>query len=59
MPNNLVPILTSVNLSPRQLIVIIANIPLTIDALAFGHLVGEFFQVLELKFSVKSSEIFL
>jgi len=56
MPNNpdLVP--TSVNLSPQQLIVIIANIPPTIDALAFVDLVGEFFQVLELEFLVKSSK---
>jgi hypothetical protein len=56
VPNNpnLVPIL--VNLSPQQLIAATANIPPTIDAAAFADPVGEFFQVLELKFSVKSSE---
>ncbi len=59
MPNNpaLVPIL--VNLSPQRLIVTIANIPPTIDALAFDDPVGELFRVLELEFPVKSSEIFL
>jgi hypothetical protein len=43
MPNNpnLVP--TSINLSPQQFIVVIANIPPTIDALAFVDLVGEIF----------------
>jgi hypothetical protein len=59
VPNNPNPILTSLNLSPEQLIVATANIPPTIDAAAFVDLVGEFFQVLELEFSVKSSEIFL
>jgi hypothetical protein len=41
--NNPDPIPASVNLSPQQLIVIIANIPPTIDALAFADPVGEFF----------------
>jgi hypothetical protein len=43
MPNNpdLVP--TSINLSLQQLIVATANIPPTIDALAFANLVEEFF----------------
>jgi len=43
MPNNpdLVP--TSINLSPQQLTVVIANIPPTIDALAFVDLMGEYF----------------
>jgi hypothetical protein len=56
VPNNpdLVP--TLVNISPQQLIVITANIPPTIDAAAFADPVGEFFQVLELEFPVKSSE---
>ncbi len=56
MPNNpdLVP--TSVNLSPQQFIIVIVNIPPTIDALALVDLMGEFFQVLELKFPVKNSE---
>jgi len=56
MPNNpdLVPIV--VNFSPQQFIVAIANIPPTINALAFTNLVGEFFRVLELEFSIKSSE---
>ncbi len=56
MPNNpdLVP--TSVNLSLQQLIVAIANIPPTTDAAAFVDPVGEFFQILELEFIVKSFE---
>jgi hypothetical protein len=56
MPNNpnLVP--TSVNLSPQQFIIVTTNIPPTIDAPAFADPVGEFFQVLELEFLVKSSE---
>jgi hypothetical protein len=43
MPNNpdLVPI--SINLSPQQLITVIANIPPTINALAFANTMGEFF----------------
>jgi hypothetical protein len=59
MPNNpnLVP--TSVNLSPQQFIVVIANIPPTIDAPAFADSMGEFFRVLEVEFSIKSFEIFL
>jgi hypothetical protein len=54
MPNNpdLVP--TSINFSPQQFIVAIVNIPPTIDAPTFTDLVGELFQVLELKFPVKS-----
>jgi hypothetical protein len=50
MPNN------PVNLSPQQLIVATANIPLTIDVTTFVDPMGEFFRILELKFSVKSSE---
>ncbi len=56
MPNNPDMVPTLVNLSPQQFIVIIANIPPTIDALAFVDLVGEFFWVFELEFSVKSSK---
>jgi len=52
VPNN--PILISVNLSPQQLIVATTNNPPTIDALTFADLVGEFFRVLKLEFSVKS-----
>jgi hypothetical protein len=51
VPNNLDPVPTSVNLSLQQLIVVITNIPPTIDAPAFANPVGEFFRVLELKFS--------
>jgi hypothetical protein len=56
VPNNpdLVP--TSINLSLQQLIVATTNIPPNINAPAFVDLVGEFFRVLELEFSVKSSE---
>jgi hypothetical protein len=59
MPNNLDSILTSVNHFSQQFIVITTNIPPTIDALAFAYRVGELFQVLELKFSVKNFEFFL
>jgi len=54
MPNNLDLVPTSINLSPWQLIVVTANILPTIDVLAFADLMGEFFQVLELEFPVKS-----
>jgi hypothetical protein len=53
MLNNPNPISTLVNLSPQQFIIAIANIPPTIDAPTFANLVGEFFRVLELEFSVK------
>jgi hypothetical protein len=56
MPNNPDPVPTLINLSSQQLIVVIVNIPPTIDALGFADLVGEFFQVLELEFPIKSSE---
>jgi hypothetical protein len=59
MPNNLDLVLTSINSFPQQLIVAIASIPPTIDAPTFVNLVGEFFQVLELKFMIKSFEFFL
>jgi hypothetical protein len=55
MPNNPDPVPTSINLSPKQLIVATANIPPTTNAPAFADLVGEFFQNLELEFLVKSS----
>jgi hypothetical protein len=59
MPNNpdLVP--TLVNLFPQQFITITANIPPTINAPTFTDPVGEFFQVCELEFLVKSSKILL
>jgi hypothetical protein len=56
MPNNLDLIPTSINLSPQQLITTSANIPPTMNAPAFVNPVGEFFQVLELEFSIKSFE---
>jgi hypothetical protein len=59
MPNNLDSIPTSANISPQQLIIAIANIPPTINALAFVDPVGEFFRVLELGFSIKKFEKFL
>jgi hypothetical protein len=54
--NNPDPVLTSVNLSPQQLIVATTNIPPTINAQAFANPVGELFRVFELEFSVKSFE---
>ncbi len=56
MPNNPDPIPTSVNLSVEQLLVITVTIPPTIDAPTFDDHVGEFFWILELEFSIKSSE---
>jgi hypothetical protein len=56
VPNNPNPVPTSINLSPQQLIVATANIPPTIDAATFADPMGEFFQVLELEFLVKSFE---
>ncbi len=56
VPNNPNLIPTLINLSPQQLIIITANIPPTIDAPTFANIMGEFFQVLELKFPVKSFE---
>jgi hypothetical protein len=56
VPNNLDLIPTLVNPSLQQLIAATANIPPTIDALAFVDQVGEFFQVLELEFPIKSSK---
>jgi len=56
VPNNPDSIPISVNLFPQQLIVATANIPPTTDALAFVDPVGEFFQILELEFPVKSFE---
>jgi hypothetical protein len=56
MPNNPNPVPTLVNLYFQQLITTTPNIPPTIDAPAFTDAVGEFFQVLELDFLVKSSE---
>jgi hypothetical protein len=59
VPNNLDLVPTLVNPSLQQLIIATADIPPTIDALAFAHLMGEFFWVLELEFLVRSSEFFL
>jgi hypothetical protein len=56
VPNNPNSVLISVNLSPQQLIVAIANIPPTIDAPTFVDPMEEFFRVLELEFLIKSSE---
>jgi hypothetical protein len=43
LPNNPDLIPTLINISPQQLIIAIANIPLTIDEQAFVDPVGEFF----------------
>ncbi len=58
-PNNLDPVPILVKFFPQQLIATTANNLPTIDVLAFANPMGEFFRVLELKFMVKSSEIFL
>jgi hypothetical protein len=54
--NNPDPVPTSINLSLHQLVATTANIPPTIDASTVVDPVGEFFQILELEFPVKSSE---
>jgi hypothetical protein len=56
VPNNpnLVPI--SIKKISQQFIVTTANTPPTINAPDFVDPMGEFFRVLELEFSVKSSE---
>jgi hypothetical protein len=56
MPNNPNPVPPSVNLSLQQLITVTANNLSTINAPAFTNLMGKFFQVLELEFSIKSFE---
>jgi hypothetical protein len=56
VPNNLDLVPTLVNLSPQQLIVTTVNIPPTINAPAFVDPMGEFFRIIELEFSIKSSE---
>jgi len=56
VPNNPNSIFISINLFFQQLIVATANIPPTIDTPTFVDPVREFFQVLELEFSVKNSE---
>jgi hypothetical protein len=43
VPNNPNPVPTSVNFSPQQLIVVIANIPPINNAPTFADLVGELF----------------
>ncbi len=54
MPNNPNLIPTSINLSFQQFIIATTNIPPTIDALAFTNPMGEFFQVIDLEFLIKS-----
>ncbi len=56
VPNNLNLVPTSIKLSLQQFITITANIPPIIDAPVFANVVGEFFRILELEFSVKNSE---
>jgi hypothetical protein len=56
VPNNLDSVLILVNLSFQQFIVATANISPTIDAPVFVNPMGEFFQVLELQFPIKSFE---
>jgi len=58
VPNNLNLVFTLVNISPQQLIAIIANIPPTIDAPTFADPMGEFFRILELEFPIKNFENF-
>jgi hypothetical protein len=55
VPNNPNSVPTLINLSPQKLIAATANIPPTINVLAFANPVGEFFRVLELNFFIKSS----
>jgi hypothetical protein len=47
VPNNPDRVPTSVNLSPQQLILAIANIPPTTNVPVFVDPVGEFFQIIE------------
>jgi hypothetical protein len=54
VPNNPDRIPTSINFSPQQFITTTTNILPTIDAPSFVDPVGEFFRVLELKFSIKN-----
>jgi hypothetical protein len=54
--NNPDPEFTSINFFPQWFIVVIANIPPTIDALACVDPVGEFFRILKVKFPIKSFE---
>jgi len=54
VPNNPDRIPTSIIFSPQQFIITTTNIPPTIDAPSFVDPVGEFFRVLELKFSIKN-----
>jgi hypothetical protein len=56
VPNNPDPIPISINLSLQQLIIVIANIFPNINAPTLVNPMGEFFRVLELEFSVMSSE---
>jgi len=56
VPNNLDLVPTSINLFPQQLIATTTNIPPTIDAPTFVDPMGELFRIIELEFSIKSSE---
>jgi hypothetical protein len=56
MPNNPDLVSTSINISPQQLIIVIANILPTIDAPVFADPMGEFFRILELEFPVNNFE---
>jgi hypothetical protein len=46
MPNNPNLVLSSINLSPQQLITATTNIPPTINASAFANPMGDFFEFL-------------
>jgi hypothetical protein len=59
VPNNPDPVPILVNFFPQQFIIIITNIPPTIDAVTFVDSMGEFFRVFELEFSVKNFKFFL
>jgi hypothetical protein len=56
MPNNLDLVHTSVNIYLQKFITAITNILPTIDAPTFADPVEEFFRVLEVEFSIKSSK---
>jgi len=56
VPNDPNPVPILINFSPQQLIAATANIPPTINAQTCVDPMGEFFQVLELEFPLKSFE---
>jgi hypothetical protein len=59
VPNNLNLVPISIIFFLQQFIVVTANILPTINVPTFADLVGEFFRVLELEFSIKNFEFFL